>query len=157
MNEGQLRDYFSRFGTLLDIYLPVHQSGRLKGFGFATFENKSGLLRVLEVCLAVLSLALDAARPGGLIIKDIRAFADPRAPPERQHRAHQQSGTTSRVHCRSDQGGESTRLLSTCRGVARQAWLLRRTCQTLHVVQSEHARALQMLQPVWIALRLKTV
>ena len=49
LTEVQLRDYFSQFGQILDVYLPHHKSGRNKGFGFTTFENELDLERVLRV------------------------------------------------------------------------------------------------------------
>ena len=50
LTEEQLRRYFSQFGEVLDVYLPKHNSGRNKGFGFTTFETEVQLLAALQVC-----------------------------------------------------------------------------------------------------------
>ena len=47
--EEQLRRYFGQFGSVLDVYLPKHNSGRNKGFGFTTFESEVELETVLQV------------------------------------------------------------------------------------------------------------
>ena len=49
LSEEQLKAYFSRYGTVLDVYLPKHKSGRNKGFGFTTFESESEVDSVLMV------------------------------------------------------------------------------------------------------------
>eukprot|EP00884_Botryococcus_braunii_P000570 jgi/Botrbrau1/10513/Bobra.0133s0113.2 len=49
LTEEQLRTYFSQYGTVLDVYLPKHKSGRNKGFGFTTFETEEELERALQV------------------------------------------------------------------------------------------------------------
>ncbi|KAK9846372.1 hypothetical protein WJX81_002535 [Elliptochloris bilobata] len=48
LTEEQLHAYFSRFGTVLDVYLPRHKSGRNKGFGFTTFATEEELDCVLQ-------------------------------------------------------------------------------------------------------------
>ena len=49
LSEDQLQSHFQQFGTLLDVYLPKHKSGRNKGFGFTTFESELDLERALKV------------------------------------------------------------------------------------------------------------
>ncbi|KAK9809398.1 hypothetical protein WJX73_001763 [Symbiochloris irregularis] len=49
LSEQQLRDYFSQFGPLTDVYLPKHRSGRVKGFGFCTFESEADLNKALQI------------------------------------------------------------------------------------------------------------
>lgn len=48
LNEVQLRECFSKFGVVSDIYLPKHTSGRIKGFGFATFATEEAMLLALQ-------------------------------------------------------------------------------------------------------------
>lgn len=61
LSEQQLRDYFSQFGPLTDVYLPKHRSGRVKGFGFCTFESEADLNKVLQVRIQGLCPPLCAA------------------------------------------------------------------------------------------------
>ena len=63
--EDQLKDYFSRFGPLLDVYLPKHKSGRNKGFGFTTFESEQDLDCALRVRVAKFAGERAVAQPTG--------------------------------------------------------------------------------------------
>ena len=47
LTEQQLRDFFSQYGNVTDVYLPKHKSGRNKGFGFTTFGSEEGLTAAL--------------------------------------------------------------------------------------------------------------
>ena len=49
LTEEDLRQYFSTFGQVSDVYLPKHKSSRNKGFGFTTFETEKALEAALEV------------------------------------------------------------------------------------------------------------
>lgn len=48
LTEAQLRTSFSKFGTVSDVYLPKHTSGKNKGYGFATFVTEEALLLALQ-------------------------------------------------------------------------------------------------------------
>lgn len=48
LTEQQLRDFFNQYGTVTDVYLPKHKSGRNKGFGFTTFDSEEGLRSALS-------------------------------------------------------------------------------------------------------------
>ena len=39
-DEMWVRDNFSRFGTIVNIDLPIHRNGKKKGFGFVEFSKK---------------------------------------------------------------------------------------------------------------------
>ena len=43
LSEQQLREFFNQYGSVTDVYLPKHKSGRNKGFGFTTFDSEDGL------------------------------------------------------------------------------------------------------------------
>lgn len=47
LSEQQLRDFFNQYGSVTDVYLPKHKSGRNKGFGFTTFDSDDGLRSAL--------------------------------------------------------------------------------------------------------------
>ena len=47
LSETQLQTHFAKFGSVTDVYLPKHTSGRNKGFGFVTFDSPEALERVL--------------------------------------------------------------------------------------------------------------
>ena len=49
LTEEDLRQYFTTFGQVSDVYLPKHKSSRNKGFGFTTFETEKGLEAALQV------------------------------------------------------------------------------------------------------------
>ncbi|GMH33413.1 hypothetical protein BSKO_01247 [Bryopsis sp. KO-2023] len=47
--EEPIRDYFSQFGKVLDVYLPRNKrTNNVMGFGFTTFDRKEDVDRVLE-------------------------------------------------------------------------------------------------------------
>ena len=48
LTEQQLRDFFNQYGTVTDVYLPKHKSGRNKGFGFTTFDSEESLRSALS-------------------------------------------------------------------------------------------------------------
>ena len=48
LSEQQLRDFFNQYGSVTDVYLPKHKSGRNKGFGFTTFDSEEGLSSALS-------------------------------------------------------------------------------------------------------------
>ena len=48
LSEQQLRDFFNQYGTVTDVYLPKHKSGRNKGFGFTTFDSEEALQSALS-------------------------------------------------------------------------------------------------------------
>lgn len=53
LSEEVVRRYFQQLctqGQILDVYIPRHNSGRNKGYGFATFETEADLLNALQVC-----------------------------------------------------------------------------------------------------------
>ena len=47
LNEDHLRAHFAQFGSISDLYLPKHGSGRRKGYGFVTFDSSEALARAL--------------------------------------------------------------------------------------------------------------
>lgn len=49
-NERDVKDYFSRFGYVLDVYLPRDKSNKRehRGFGFVTFETEASIKRVVS-------------------------------------------------------------------------------------------------------------
>ncbi len=52
LSEEVVRRYFQQLcthGQILDVYIPRHNSGRNKGYGFTTFENEADLLTALQV------------------------------------------------------------------------------------------------------------
>lgn len=52
LSEEIVRRYFQQLctqGQILDVYIPRHNSGRNKGYGFATFETEADLLNALQV------------------------------------------------------------------------------------------------------------
>jgi RNA recognition motif-containing protein len=52
LSEEVVRRYFQQIcthGQILDVYIPRHNSGRNKGYGFTTFENEADLLTALQV------------------------------------------------------------------------------------------------------------
>lgn len=48
LTEEQLRQFFSQYGQVTDVYLPKHKSGRNKGFGFTTFDSEESLQAALQ-------------------------------------------------------------------------------------------------------------
>lgn len=48
LTEEQLRQFFSQYGHVTDVYLPKHKSGRNKGFGFTTFDSEESLQAALQ-------------------------------------------------------------------------------------------------------------
>lgn len=48
LTEEQLRQFFSQYGDVTDVYLPKHKSGRNKGFGFTTFDSDASLQAALQ-------------------------------------------------------------------------------------------------------------
>ena len=48
LTEQQLKDFFNQYGSVTDVYLPKHKSGRNKGFGFTTFDSEEGLRSALS-------------------------------------------------------------------------------------------------------------
>ena len=48
LTEEQLRQFFSQYGDVTDVYLPKHKSGRNKGFGFTTFDSDESLQAALQ-------------------------------------------------------------------------------------------------------------
>ena len=52
LSEEVVRRYFQQVcthGQILDVYIPRHNSGRNKGYGFTTFESEADLLLALQV------------------------------------------------------------------------------------------------------------
>ncbi|KAK9785263.1 hypothetical protein WJX73_006069 [Symbiochloris irregularis] len=47
--EGDVKDYFSKFGYVLDVYMPRDKANRSehRGFGFVTFETQGALTRIM--------------------------------------------------------------------------------------------------------------
>ena len=52
LSEDAVRSYFQQLcthGQILDVYIPRHNSGRNKGYGFTTFESEEDLNYALQV------------------------------------------------------------------------------------------------------------
>ena len=47
LSEPQLRQHFTRYGAVSDVYLPKHSMGRNKGYAFVTFTSEQGLSQAL--------------------------------------------------------------------------------------------------------------
>jgi len=67
-NEQDVKEYFSRFGFVLDVYLPRDKSNKRehRGFGFVTFETHASIGRVIAHRNHYIKgslLAIDAAVP----------------------------------------------------------------------------------------------
>lgn len=49
LSEEPLREYFSRFGRVLDVYLPRNKNtNAVMGYGFTTFESREEVDKILE-------------------------------------------------------------------------------------------------------------
>eukprot|EP00747_Dinoflagellata_sp_TGD_P121905 gnl/TRDRNA2_/TRDRNA2_173500_c0_seq6.p1 gnl/TRDRNA2_/TRDRNA2_173500_c0~~gnl/TRDRNA2_/TRDRNA2_173500_c0_seq6.p1 ORF type:complete len:371 (+),score=79.07 gnl/TRDRNA2_/TRDRNA2_173500_c0_seq6:58-1170(+) len=48
INKQHIRDYFSKYGTVLDCTVMVNSEGQPRGFGFVTFDNEMTPLKVLQ-------------------------------------------------------------------------------------------------------------
>lgn len=50
LNEASVQDYFTRFGYVLDVYMPRDKIKRTehRGFGFVTFETEAAVQRVAQ-------------------------------------------------------------------------------------------------------------
>lgn len=75
LSEQQLRDFFNQYGSVIDVYLPKHKSGRNKGFGFTTFDSEEGLSSALSASEYVI---------GGDLVKINRAGPRPDQEPLRE-------------------------------------------------------------------------
>ena len=47
LSEHQLRQHFTKYGPVSDVYLPKHSMGRNKGYAFVTFSSEQALSKAL--------------------------------------------------------------------------------------------------------------
>lgn len=67
-SEADVKDYFSKFGYVMDVYLPKSKDNKLehRGFGFVTFETEAAIQRVVQHGTHRLkgsTIAIDLAMP----------------------------------------------------------------------------------------------
>lgn len=66
--EGDVKEYFQRFGYVMDVYMPKAKDNKMehRGFGFVTFETEAALQRVVAAGMHRLkgsTIAIDIAMP----------------------------------------------------------------------------------------------
>lgn len=75
-SEQDVKDYFSKFGFVMDVYLPKSKDISLqhRGFGFVTFETDAAIQRVVQSGVHRLkgaTIAIDIAMPKVAMDEDV--------------------------------------------------------------------------------------